>query len=108
MHVSYRGRGYVSGGNELEKLEVEREASINSTKIEAELKNNSFLSFLRLEIDLYLKCRERGLSYCILVFDFNMLKKKQYKLTTHKPQSVIDFENTLAKVKEKKSRENPE
>lgn len=53
MHVSYRGRGYVSGGNELEKLVVEREASIDSTKIEAELKNNSFLRFLRLEIDLY-------------------------------------------------------
>lgn len=38
LHVSYRGRGYVSGGNE--KLVVEREASIDSTKIEAELKNN--------------------------------------------------------------------
>ena len=53
VHVSYRGRGYVSGGNELEKLVVEGEASIDSTKIEAELKNNSFLRFLRLEIDLY-------------------------------------------------------
>ena len=49
VHVSYRGRGYVSGGNELEKLVVEREASIDCAKIEAELKNNS----LRLEIDLY-------------------------------------------------------